>query len=161
MASAAEDDIDATFLHAKDALQIRTSLEELGHPQTPTPMQVDNTTSSGFANNTIKQKRSKAIGMRFYWIIYRTCQGQFKIYWAPGSTNLGDYHTKHNPPSHHHPMHPQLLHDKPHVQLANLVVMHLLRGCFNSRNMRAVHAEPDINSRRHIIDVNPFKPALS
>ena len=126
MSSAAEAEIGATFLNAKDALPIRTTLEEIGHPQSPTPMQVDNTTSVGFANNTIKQKRSKAIDMRFYWIRDRTRQGQFKIYWAPGSTNLGDYHTKHHPPSHHCLMRPQFLHDEPHVQLANLVVMHLL-----------------------------------
>ena len=66
MSSAAVAKIGATFLNAKDALPIRTTLEELGHPQPPTPMQVDNTTAVGFANNTIKQKRSKEIDMRFY-----------------------------------------------------------------------------------------------
>ena len=90
MYSAAEADIGATFLNAKEALLIRTTLEELGDPQPPTPMQVDNTTSVGFANNTTKQKRSKAIDMHFYWIRDCTRQGQFKIYWSPGSTNLGD-----------------------------------------------------------------------
>ena len=126
MSSAAEAEIGATFLNAKDALPIRTTLKELGHPQPPTPMQVDNTTAVGFANNTIKQKRSKTIYMRFYWIRDRTRQGQFKIYWAPGSTNLGEYHTKHHPPIHNRLMRPQFLHDDPHVQLSNLVVMHLL-----------------------------------
>ena len=52
MSSAEEAKIGATFLNAKDALPIRTTLEELGHPQPPTPMQVDNTTAVGFANNT-------------------------------------------------------------------------------------------------------------
>ena len=66
VSSSAEAKIGATFLNAKDTLWIHTTLEELGHPQPPTPMQVDNTTEVGFANNTIKQKRSKAIGMRFY-----------------------------------------------------------------------------------------------
>ena len=79
MSLAAEAEIGATFLNAKDVLPIRTTLEELGHPQPPTPMQVDNTTSVGFSNNTIKQKRSKAIDMRFYWIRDRTLQGHFKI----------------------------------------------------------------------------------
>ena len=83
MSSAAEADIGATFLNAKDALPIRTTLEELGHPQPPNPMQVNNTTAVGFANNTIKQKRSKAIDMRFYWIRDCTRQGQLKIYWYP------------------------------------------------------------------------------
>ena len=96
VSSAAESEIGAKLLNAKDDLPIRTTLEELRHPQPPTPMQVDNTTAVGFANNTIKQKRSNVINMRFYWVWDRTGQGQFKIYWAPGSTNLGDYHTKHH-----------------------------------------------------------------
>ena len=156
MSSAGEAEIGATFLNAKDALPICTNPEELGHPQPPTPMQVDNTTAVGFANNTIKQKWSKAIDMHFYWIIDRTLQGQFKIYWAPRSTNLGDYHTKHHYPSHHCLMLPQLLHNETHVQLANLVVIHLLRGCVNSRKLRAIRAEPDINTRRYITSVKPL-----
>ena len=38
MSSAAEAEIGATFLNEKDALPIRTTLDELGHPQPPTPM---------------------------------------------------------------------------------------------------------------------------
>ena len=155
MSSAAEADIVATFLNAKDNLPIRTTLEELRHPQPPTPMQFDNTTSVGFSNNIIKQKRSKAIDMRFYWIRDRTCQGKLKIYWAPRSTNLRDYHTKHHPTIHHHMMRPQFLHNKPHFQLANLVIIHLLRGYVNSRKMCA-RAELDIIIRRHLKTVNPF-----
>ena len=98
--SAAEAKIGAIFINAKDALPIRTILEGLGHPQPPTPIQVDKTTTVGFANNNIMQKRSKEIDMRFYWIRDRTHQGQFTIYWAPGSTNLRDYHTKYHPPIH-------------------------------------------------------------
>ena len=129
------------------------TLEELGHPQPPTPMQVDKTTSVGFANNTIQQKWSTAIDMRFYWIRDCARQGQFKIYWAPRGTNLGDYYTKHHSQIHHRLMRPQLLHDDPHVQLANLVVMNLLRGCVNSHKIRGVRAEPGINTRRHITAV--------
>ena len=53
-------------------------------------MQVDNSTANGFTNNTIKQKRSKAIDMHFYWICDRTIQGQFLFYWKPVITNLCD-----------------------------------------------------------------------
>ena len=98
--------------------------------------------------------------MIFYWIRDHTHQGKLNIYWAPGSTNLGEYHTKHRSPSHHHLMRLQFLHDDPHLQLANLVVMHILRGCVNSRKMRAVRAEPGINTRRNITAVKPFKPYL-
>ena len=153
MSSAAESEIGATFINSKDTLPIRMNLEELGHTQPSTPMQVDNTTVVGFANNTINQKRLKVIDMRFYWIRYRTRQVQFNIYWDPGSTNLGDYHTKHHSPSHHRLIRHQFLHGEPHVQLANLVVMHLLRGCVNSRKMRTVCAEPGINTRRQITAV--------
>ena len=133
MSSASKAEICATFINAKDALPIHTTLKELGHPQPPTPMKVDNTTSVGFANNTIKQKRSKEINMHFYWIIDCSCQSHFRIYWGPGITNLGNYHTKHHSPGHHQLMRPHFIHDELHVQLANLVVMHLLQGCVNSR----------------------------
>jgi hypothetical protein len=47
---------------------IHITLEELGHPQPPTVLVTDNTsTATGIANDTVKQKRSKAINMRFYW----------------------------------------------------------------------------------------------
>ena len=104
MASAAEAEICASFLAAQESIPIITCLEELGHPQPPTPIQVYNTTAVGFVNRTIKQKRSKAIDMRFYWLQDRCEQGQFHIYWAPGVENLADYHTKHHPPSHHKKM---------------------------------------------------------
>ena len=38
ISSAAESEIGATFLNANEALPIRTTLEELGHPKPPTPM---------------------------------------------------------------------------------------------------------------------------
>ena len=39
--------------------------------------------------------------MRFHWLRDREAQGQFRIYWRPGKTNLADYFTKHHPPAHH------------------------------------------------------------
>jgi hypothetical protein len=65
LASAAEAKIGALFLNGQEALPIRVTLNELGHTQPATPMQTDNSTAAGFANDTIKQKRSKAIDMRF------------------------------------------------------------------------------------------------
>jgi hypothetical protein len=81
MASAAEAKVGALFLNSQDALPLRVTLKELGHPQPPTPMQTDNCTAAGFANDTIKQKRSKAIDMRFYWIKDQVHQKQCLIYW--------------------------------------------------------------------------------
>jgi hypothetical protein len=87
MSSAAESEIGAVFINAKEGAVLRTTLEELGHKQPPTPMQSDNTTATGYSNGTIKQKRTEAMDMRFYWNKDRVKQGQFKIYWRPGFQN--------------------------------------------------------------------------
>ena len=34
--------------------------------------------------------------MRFHWLRDRKAQGQFRIHWQPGSTNLADYFMKHH-----------------------------------------------------------------
>jgi hypothetical protein len=45
------------------------------------PLQTDNSsTAAGIANNSVKQNRSKAIDMHFYWICDRVRQGQFLVY---------------------------------------------------------------------------------
>ena len=80
------------------------------HPQPPTPFQVDNSTVLVIATGTIKQRKSKATEMWFYWIRDRSNQDQFNIYWKPGSTNKGDYLTKHFPPTHHTTVRPNYLH---------------------------------------------------
>jgi hypothetical protein len=95
MSSAVEAEVAGVFVNTKEGTTIRTTLEELGYPQPPTPVHVDNTTAVGIENDTVKQRRSKAIDMRFYWIRDRVKQGQFHIYWAPGKHNIADYFTKH------------------------------------------------------------------
>ena len=101
MSSAAEAECGSLFNNTKDAVPLRITLHEMGHPQPPTPVQVDNSTAAGFANKKINQKRTKSMDMRFYWIQDRVSQRQFKIYWRPGHTNLADYLTKHHALSHH------------------------------------------------------------
>jgi hypothetical protein len=56
MSSAAEAEIGAVFINAKEGAVLRTKSEELGHKQPPTPMETDNTTVRGYSNGTIKQK---------------------------------------------------------------------------------------------------------
>ena len=128
MGSAAEAEIGAGYINAREVLPIRVCLEEMGHPQLPTPLAVDNTTAVGFANKTIKQKMSKSIDMRFYWIQDRQKQGQFIIYWSPGATNLADYHSKHHPPVHHREMRPTIFHS---THFSNCLSQCLLRRCAN------------------------------
>ena len=110
MASAAEVEYGTIFINGQEAVPIRTTLQEMSWPQGPTPIQADNSTAVGIANNTIKQKKSKAMDMRFYWINDRIKQGQFHVYWAPGPLNLGDYPSKHHAPEHHIKMRPTYLH---------------------------------------------------
>jgi hypothetical protein len=101
VSSAAEAKLAALFHNGKEANPIRITLQELGHEQPPTPIQTDNSTATGIANDSIKQKRSKAIDMRFYWIRDHVRQGQFHIFWKKGIHNRADYFTKHHPASHH------------------------------------------------------------
>jgi hypothetical protein len=53
MSSAAEAEIGAVFINAKEGAVLRTTLEELGHKQPPTPMETDNNTATGYSNGTI------------------------------------------------------------------------------------------------------------
>ena len=93
-------------MNAREILPLRMTCEELGHPQPATPIRTDNNTADGIINGTFQQNRSKAIDMRFYWLIDRAKQGQFSIYWARGETNLANYFTKHHSGSHHRRVRP-------------------------------------------------------
>ncbi len=68
-ASAAEAELGALFFNAQEAKVIHLVLEELGHPQPPTPIHIDNTTTVGIINNTIKQQRSSTMEMRYFWLL--------------------------------------------------------------------------------------------
>ena len=60
MTSAAEVEIAAIFHNAKVSIPLQRTLLELKHPQKPIPIQTNNYTAEGFANQSIKAKRSKA-----------------------------------------------------------------------------------------------------
>jgi hypothetical protein len=110
LASASEAEIGALFENCKRGTILRTTLNEMGHPQPTTPVQTDNSTACGIANANIKQQRSRAIDMRFYWVRDHSDQGEFGIIWGPGSGNRADYYSKHHPPAHHQAMRPLYLH---------------------------------------------------
>ena len=109
----------------QEAIPIRIALEEMGHKQTPTPMQVDDTTAVGFCNDRIKHCRSKAIDVHFHWIKDLVKQGQFVIYWSPGITNPSNYVTEHHPASHHIEMCKKFFVTQ---HLANTLVSQILQG---------------------------------
>lgn len=110
LASATEAEVGALFYNAQDGAMLRTTLTEMGHNQPATPIQTDNEVADGIVNDRVKQRRSKAIDMRFYWVRDRVRQGQFRIHWRKGTENLADYFTKHHAPAHHKIMRPVYLH---------------------------------------------------
>jgi hypothetical protein len=112
LASAAEAETGAMFYNSQDALPIRVTLEEMGHPQPPTHVRGDNSTAIGVANDTIKVRRSKAIDMKFFWLQDREAQEQFHYYWDKGEGNLADYFTKHHSVAHHRAVRPVYLHTR-------------------------------------------------
>ena len=124
MSSAAEAECGALYDNTKEAVPLRNTLTEMGHPQPATPVQVDNSTTHGFANKQIKQQKSKSMDMRFYWIQDWVAQKQFNIYWRPGPTNLADYFTKHHSPAHHRKERSTYLHCLNHLAS-------VLQGCVN------------------------------
>ena len=109
LSSAPEAEIAALFVNAQMAIPLRQTLIELGHRQGPTPIQTDNAVADSFAAATIKQRRSKTIDMRYYWIQDRQKLQHIKIYWRPKHLNMADYMTKHHPIHHHKYMRPLLL----------------------------------------------------
>jgi hypothetical protein len=117
VASAAESEVGACFKNAQSGAPLRVTLTELGHIQPPTPLRTDNSTAFRILNETIKQKRSKAMDMRYHWLTDRVCQKQFDVYWRPGCENLGEYHTKHHSAQHHKDMRGLILHQANSLQV--------------------------------------------
>jgi hypothetical protein len=127
MSSAQEAETGAGFLNAKDAIPIRNTLQELGHSQPATPIQFDNKVATGIITDTVTQRKSKSMDMRFYWIRDRTRQNQFHPYWKSGKTNLGDYHTKHHATKHHEEVRPlYVLNSMTLTNLKSLIIQHLI-----------------------------------
>ena len=73
----------------------------MNQPQPSTLNKVDNSTAVGIINKIVEQKMSKAMDMRFHCMQDKIIQHQFKVFWKPGPTILGDYHSKHHPVAHH------------------------------------------------------------
>jgi hypothetical protein len=101
VASAAESEFGACFQNAQSGAPLRLTLADI---QPTTPLRTDNSTEFGILNETIKQKISKAMDMRYHWLTDRVRQKQFDVYWRPGCENLGHYHTKHHSAQHHKEM---------------------------------------------------------
>ena len=122
VASAAEAETAGVFHNAQTAVPLRIILQALGHPQPPTPIKTDNSTTNGFIHNNIHLKKSKSWDMRYHWLRDRATQQQFKFYWDTGDNNHGDYYTKHHPTCHHRSTRSTYVQDK-----LNIIVQRLTR----------------------------------
>ena len=71
MSSTAEVEVGTFHNNGKTATPIRVALDEMEHKQGPTPLKIDNNTTEGFVNNTIRNKISKSFDMKFHWMIGR------------------------------------------------------------------------------------------
>ena len=74
MSSAAESELGDLYIVAREAACIIIVLQKLVHKQPRTPMQNDNSTVEGVINNKTQLKRTKSMGMQFYWLRDRECQ---------------------------------------------------------------------------------------
>ena len=64
----AEAETGGVYFNAQRAIPIRIALEEMGHPQPPTPIKTDNASALGYIYDNIRQKRSKSFDMKFHWL---------------------------------------------------------------------------------------------
>eukprot|EP00804_Cyclotella_cryptica_P026849 CCRYP_019899-RA/>CCRYP_019899-RA protein AED:0.06 eAED:0.06 QI:0/-1/0/1/-1/1/1/0/309 len=101
MSSAAKTELSALYINAREAVPQRHLLNELGHPQPPTPIQIDNSTALSVVTNIIQPKRTKAMDVRFHWLRCHENQKKFCTDWRAGATDLADYVTKHHLSIHH------------------------------------------------------------
>ena len=53
ISSVTEIEVGAMYTNAREAVHIRNILHEMGHPQPPTPMQIDDSTANGVLNNNV------------------------------------------------------------------------------------------------------------
>jgi hypothetical protein len=130
VASAAEAELGGLFVNCKEGKIIRLILEELGHPQPPTPVHCDNATAVGIANDTVKKHRSRSMEMRYFWITDQVDRKFFVVLWHPGQENLADYFTKHFDAKHHKEVRPWYLHTHTSPRfLPRAAAPATLRGC--------------------------------
>ena len=118
-ASAAEAELGALFLNTREGRVFRLALEELGHPQPPTPIHCDNATAAGIVNGTIRRQRSRMFEMRYFYACDQVDKGYFSVYWHPGAENLGDYASKHHEAAHHKLVRPIYLHEESSPRVLN------------------------------------------
>ena len=122
---------------------MRITLEELGHPQPPIPIHIDNTCVVGIVNNTIKRQRSRSMEMRYFWLLDGAAQKYFSFLHHPGQENLGDFQTKAFTSKDAQHARPFYVHEKTSPrQLVRALMPSTRRGCVGKMQDSCVHRRP-------------------
>ena len=109
---------------------IRLTLSKLGHPHPQNPIHIDNTTAAVIVNNTIKRQRSRAMEMRYFWLLDQEKNKYFKFYYQPGQENLVDYPSKAHTGTINTHVRPYYLHmDSSPILLTRADIPSARRGC--------------------------------
>eukprot|EP00957_Ditylum_brightwellii_P208666 15358432-Ditylum_brightwellii.AAC.1 len=154
MSSATEAEIGALYVNTHKGEELRLALEEMGHPQPPTPVMTDYSMTCGIINKTVKQGCTRVIDMQFYWVRDCCTQNHFIVYWAPAENNLGDYHMKYHPTLHRKKMRRNYIHQELVANLSRLMGPAGLQGCVErildwSRVQSQTRARPDGPKTKH------------
>ena len=96
MYSAAEYDLGALLITAKETNTLRQTLIKMGWSQPPSTIQTDKSTAVGVVKKTIVPRCTKSMAMCFHWLCCCESKGKFRFYSPPGATNWDDYSTKHH-----------------------------------------------------------------
>ena len=67
------------FENFQKVTYIRMALAEMGHLKPPIPVATENTAANSIVNGKAKQKRYRAIDIRFYWVRDRIRQNHFHV----------------------------------------------------------------------------------
>ena len=144
MLEASKSKCGSTFINCTAAVPLLITLKEIGHPQTPTPVQIDNSTTEGIMNSITQQERSKAMDTPFYWVQDCVKQKQFNMFWKPGSNFFGDYHTENHAPIHHRNVRTH------YINFPDVPIQASTRVCQPSKRVH-IHGDKNINPDVHAL----------
>jgi hypothetical protein len=91
-----EAEVAGICVNVKEGVNVRNIINIIGHPQPITPLLTSNLTTFGIMYVKMKQQRSKAIELRFYWLKDREAQNKCIMFWDLVKLNRGYYFTNHH-----------------------------------------------------------------
>ena len=91
--SADEAEVRGLLHNGQTFVPLSITLYELIFPQALIPIKIDKSAAESIVTSTVRQKNSKEMGMRYYWMKYRLKQKYLFVYWKPRIQNMEDYFT--------------------------------------------------------------------